>query len=111
MARKKKKPAETTATADVAVADTVETTAKMDAAIGDEVKTVKPTEVEARIMGTLQATGCGMTMVSGKSINIFGPDRKTVKNGSANVWRVLGRLRREEKIDEYPTVTTEVVKK
>jgi hypothetical protein len=34
-----------------------------------------------------------------------------VKNASAKVWRVLGRLRREKKIDHYPEVNTFIAPK
>lgn len=120
MARKKKKAAEMTAAADVAVADTVEATAKMDAVI----ETKKPksefkpvvtegelTEKDTQILGALRATECWMTMAGDQEIKIFGPSLQQVKRAKAQVWRVLGRLRREKKIDKYPTINTEVVTK
>jgi hypothetical protein len=121
--RKKKKTAKKTATAeiDAAVAETSEATVGMDASIEtaedlaeqvhEEITKAELSAEEQQIFDALKGDPNCTLMRSGNVLNIYGPTAVDVKNASAKVWRVLGRLRREKKIDHYPEVNTFIAPK
>ena len=130
MAKKKskkaeKKTSEATAAVDAAVAETGEAAAEMNAVIEEaappveeklaeevheEVRQAELSSEEQAILASLKSTDCWMATESGV-LTVYGPTATAVKDGSARVWRVLGQLRREKKIDSYPQVKTEIVTK
>lgn len=122
MAKKKKKTSKKTATADIdaAVAETGEATAGMSAVIEtvedlavqvhDEITKAELSAEDQQISDCLQGSDCTL-MREGSVINVYGPTAVSVKNASAKVWRVLGQLRREKKIDKYPEVKTFIAPK
>lgn len=120
--KKKKKPAQKTATTDIdaAVAETgeaavgmsavIETAEDLASQVHDEITKADLSVAESRVSASLQGSDCTL-MREGSVINVYGPTAVAVKNASAKVWRVLGQLRREKKIDKYPEVKTFIAPK
>lgn len=118
--KKKKKTSKKTADVDAAVAETTESTVGMDAAIEtaedlveqvhEEITKADLSVVESRVFACLQGSDCTL-MREDNVLNVYGPTAVAVKNASAKVWRVLGQIRREKKIDSYPEVKTFIAPK